>query len=406
MKLIRKIYLQISFYTSRITVHMTNFKSEPMYRYLLILTLCATGGVQAWRTLFDNFAVNIIHLDGYHVGILQSLREVPGFLALLVVYVLLFIKEYKLAAASVLIMAIGIALTGFFPSFYGVVFTTLLMSFGFHYFETANQSLTLQYFTKQEAPLVFGRLRSLSAACNVGIGIFFLLFAPLLNYTSMYLIIAAVIILAVLWAMQYNPTKRDLPLQRKEMVFRKRYWLFYLLTFFSGARRQIFMAFAVFLLVKKFNFTVQEIAALFLLNNFVNYFLSPFIGKCIVKYGERKVLSLEYLALIFIFCGYAAVENKYLAGLLYVADHIFFNFAIAIKTFFQKICDPADIAPSMAVGFTINHIAAVILPTVGGLLWLIDYRIPFLLGAFLCILSFISVQFISGQILKTRHDSQ
>jgi len=385
---------------------MTDFKSEPMFCYLLILTLCATGGVQAWRTLFDNFAVNIIHLDGYHVGILQSLREIPGFLALLVVYVLLFIKEHKLAAASVLIMAIGIALTGFYPSFYGVVFTTLLMSFGFHYFETANQSLTLQYFTQQEAPLVFGKLRSLSAGCNIGIGIFFLLFAPLLKYTSMYLIIAAVIILAVLWAMRYNPMKRDLPLQRKEMVFRKRYWLFYLLTFFSGARRQIFMAFAVFLLVKKFNFTVQEIAALFLLNNFVNYFLSPFIGKCIVKYGERKVLSLEYFSLILIFYGYAAVEDKYLAALLYVADHIFFNFSIAIKTFFQKICDPEDIAPSMAVGFTINHIAAVILPTVGGLLWLIDYRIPFLLGAFLCILSFISVQFISGQILKTQHDSQ
>jgi len=178
-----------------------------------------------------------------------------------------------------------------------------------------------------------------------------------------------------------NPTKRNIPLQRKEMVFRKQYWLFYLLTFFSGARRQIFMAFTAFLLVKKFNFTVQEIATLFLLYNLVNYFLSPFIGKCIVKYGKRKVLSLEYFSLILIFCGYAAVEDKYLAGLLYVADHIFFNFSIAIKTFFQKICNPADIAPSMAVGFTINHIAAVILPTVGGLLWLIDYRIPFLLGA-------------------------
>jgi hypothetical protein len=107
---------------------MANFKSEPMYRYLLILTLCATGGVQAWRTLLDNFAVNIIHLDGYHIGIIQSLREVPGFLSLLVVYVLLFIKEHKLAAASVLIMAIGMALTRFFPSFYGVVFTTLLIN--------------------------------------------------------------------------------------------------------------------------------------------------------------------------------------------------------------------------------------------------------------------------------------
>jgi hypothetical protein len=93
------------------------------------------------------------------------------------------------------------------------------MSFGFHYFETANQSLTLQYFTQQEAPLVFGKLRSFSAACNVGIGVFFLLFAPLLNYTSMYLIIAAVIILAVLRAMQYKPDETKYPSATKRDGF-------------------------------------------------------------------------------------------------------------------------------------------------------------------------------------------
>lgn len=372
-----------------------------MYFYLLILTLCATGGLQAWRTLFDNFAVHNVGLNGSHIGIIQSLREVPGFLALLVVYALLFVKEHRLAAFSVLILGIGVALTGLFPSFYGLIFTTLIMSFGFHYFETVNQSLTLQYFPKETAPLVFGRLRSLASACNIAVGLFFLIFAPYLSFVSLYLCFGLIIILTAIWLSTSNPTRMDLPIQRKEMVVRKVYWLFYLLTFLAGARRQIFIAFAVFLLVKKFNFTVQEIAGLFLLNNFVNYFLSPYIGKCIVRFGERKVLSAEYGALILIFCGYALVEDKYIAGILYILDHIFFNFAIAIKTFFQKIADPGDIAPSMAVGFTINHIAAVFLPALGGLLWLIDYRIPFIGGALFSLLSLIAVQFIPSQLQGT-----
>ena len=179
-----------------------------------------------------------------------------------------------------------------------------------------------------------------------------------------------------------------------------KYWLFYALTFMSGARRQIFIAFAVFLLVKKFSFSVPEIAVLFLLNNIVNFFLSPYIGKCIVRYGERSVLSVEYGFLIIIFIAYGLVESKLIAGFLYIADHIFFNFAIAIRTFFQKIADPQDIAPSMAVGFTINHIAAVFLPAIGGMIWIIDYRWVFFGGAMLSFLSLVLVQLISSQVEK------
>jgi MFS family permease len=133
-------------------------------------------------------------------------------------------------------------------------------------------------------------------------------------------------------------------------------------------------------------------------NNIINYFLSPFIGKLVVKYGERKVLSLEYSSLVFIFLAYAFVDSKVIVGVLYVLDHIFFNFALAINTFFQKIGDPADTAPTMAVGFTINHIAAVVLPAIGGLLWMVDYRIPFIGGAVLSLVSLLFVQLIDSQL--------
>lgn len=379
---------------------MITLKTRPMYAYLLVLTICSTAGLHAWRTLFDNFAVNVINLDGSHVGFLQSVREIPGFLALLVVYFLFIIREHKLSAISVLFLGAGVALTGFFPTFYGLIFTTLLMSFGFHYFETTNQSLTLQYFNKTEAPLVFGRLRSIASASNIFAGIVIFILAPYLKYEQLYLLFGLLIIVASLWAMTRDPVQSGLPKQHRKMIVRRRYWLYYCLTFMAGARRQIFIAFAVFLLVKKFSFSVQEIAILFLLNNLINYFLSPYIGKCINRFGERKVLSLEYLSLIVIFLAYAFVESKAVIALLYIADHIFFNFAIAIRTFFQKIALAEDIAPSMAVGFTINHAAAVVLPAVGGLLWLIDYKIPFIAGAFLSLLSFILVQFISSEIKR------
>jgi len=379
---------------------MKKYTQNPMYVYLMVLVISATAGLQVWRTLFDNFAVHIAGLNGFQVGIIQSVREIPGFLALIVVYVLLFVKEHRLSALSILVLGFGVAATGFLPTFYGLVVSTLVMSFGFHYFETTNQSLTLQYFDEKNAPIVFGKLRALASASNIGVGILIFMIAPFLSYRNIYLIFGGLIIASGLWAIYQNPEDKNIIVQKKNMIFKKKYWLFYFLTFMAGARRQIFVAFAVFLLVRKFAFPVQWIALLFLINNLVNYFLSPVIGKCIVRFGEQKVLTLEYFSMILIFISYAFVTSRLVAAFLYIADHLFFNFAIAIRTFFQKIADPSDIAPSMAVGFTINHIAAVVLPAIGGMLWLIDYRIPFIGGAVLSFLSLILVQKIGHEIKK------
>lgn len=380
-------------------------KANPMYWFLLILTLAATGGLQVWRTLFDNFAVHAIGLDGHHIGIIQSLREIPGFLALLAIYILLLIREHRLASLSILILGLGVAATGLFPSFYGLIFTTLLMSFGFHYFETVNQSLTLQHFSLAEAPIVFGLLRSRGAACNVSVGLFFLAFASSFSFATLYLFSGILIMAAALYTFRFSPLETSSEATGKNMILRRKYWLFYLLTFLAGARRQIFVAFAVFLLVKKFDFDITEIAALFLLNNLVNFFFSPFVGKCIVKFGEHRMLTIEYAALVLIFIGYTFATDKIIVALLYIGDNIFYNFAIGIKTFYQKIALHSDIAPTMAVGFTINHIAAVILPAAGGLLWLIDYRIPFYTGAGLSLVSLCCVQFMPSQLKKWHSDN-
>ncbi|MCJ7801488.1 MAG: MFS transporter [Candidatus Marinimicrobia bacterium] len=373
---------------------MQNITKDPMFRFLALLSIAATVGLQTWQTLFNNFAVEIVHLEGNHIGIIQSLREIPGFLALLVIYIILILKEHRLSALSIAILGLGIGITGIFPSYTGLIATTMIMSFGFHYFETTNNSLTLQYFEQDKSPLVIGKLRSYGAAANIAVGIFIYIISYFLSYKTTFGLIGFVIVIVGFWGILQNPTRKGLPVQQKKMIFKKKYWLYYFLTFMAGARRQIFVAFAVFLLVKIFEFSIQEITILFVLNNSINYFLNPLIGKAIIRFGERKVLSLEYFSLIIVFVGYAFVESKIIIAVLYVLDHIFFNFSMGIRTYFQKIGDPKDITPSMAVGFTINHIAAVIIPALGGLMWILDYRIPFIAGAIMSAISLLFVQFI------------
>jgi len=372
-----------------------------MYSYLILLTVASAVSLQGWNTLFNNFAVDVAGLNGLQVGTIQSVREIPGFISLLVIYVLLVMKEHRLSVYSVLLSGLAVILTGFFPSFAGILITTFIMSLGFHYFETTNQSLTLQYFNHVEAPVVLSKQRSYNALANVVICIVIWGFSYIVDIKWLFVLTGIVVVIISLYSMKINPEKEDLPVQHKKLIFRKKYTLFYILNLLSGARRQIFVVFAVFLLVDRYSFSLQEITILFIINNIVNYFVSPYIGEAINRFGEKRMLSFEYFSVIFIFLAYAFVDSSLVAALLYIIDNILFNFAIGIRTYFQKTADPADIASSMAVGFTINHIVAVVLPVAGGALWLLDFRIPFVAGSVLGVLSLIAVQMMKSQPPKS-----
>lgn len=363
-----------------------------MLRFLIVHTAASVVGLQCWMILFNNFAVELANLDGLQIGVIGSVREIPGLLALLVIFVMLVIREHRLSSLAIVFLGIGIGLTGLFPSYLGLMITTLIMSFGFHYFETTNQSLTLQYFSTATSPLIFGRLRSLAAATSIVVGLLIFLMSQVFSYRVMFLSVGLMVAAAGTWGLLQDPTHQQLAPQHRKMILRRKYSLYYFLTFMAGARRQIFMAFSVYLLVKVFRCTVTEITLLFVANNAVNYVLSPVIGRAIVHFGERKVLSLEYASLICVFLVYAFSGSKMIVITMYILDHVLFNFAIAIRTYFQKVADPEDIAPSMAVGFTINHIAAVVMPAIGGALWMVDYRIPFVAGAVLSLVSLLAVQ--------------
>lgn len=373
---------------------MKNIVKKPMYHFLLVLTIASAAGLHGWRTLYNNFAVETAGLDGFHIGIIQSFRELPGFLALCAVFFFYFMREQTLSVFSVIIMGIGIAITGFLPSFSGLLATTLIMSFGFHYYETTNQSLVLQHFDEYQSPLVMGRQRSIMSLVCLIVGTLIFICSKFLSFKVMFLLIGVYVCGAGIWGLFNRPSCLPAKKQTRRFALKKKYAFFYILTLLSGARRQIFMVFSVLLLVKKFGFTVSQITLLFVINNIINYFSAPMVAKAIRRFEEKPVLNTEYISLIIIFTLYAFSTNKWFTASLYILDHITFNGSMAIRTYFQKIADKDDIASSTAVSFTINHAAAIILPAFGGFLWMINYRIPFFMGSAIAVCSLICTQFI------------
>jgi MFS family permease len=375
----------------------SSYKVNPMFGFLAVLCIASALGNQGWQTLFNNFAVEKAGANSIQVGAIQSFREIPGFLTFFAVYILLVIAEHRFAVYSIILLGIGVMVTGFFPSFVGLIFTGMLMSVGFHFFETANQSLTLQYFSPERVPLVLAKFRSYTALTNIATGVFIWLIAGFLSFQWMFFIIGALVFLVGVYSLHKNPVDELLPPQHKKLILKRKYWLYYVLNFLSGSRRQIFMVFAIFILVQKYHFSITHITILFVVNNIITFVLSPYVGKAINHFGERSMLTVEYVFLILVFLGYGLIENRMVVTGLYIVDNLFFSFAISINSFFRKQADLPDIAPSMAVGFTINHLTAVFLPVVGGFLWIYNWRLPFLGGAFLAFLSLVFARFVPSK---------
>ncbi|MDH3620684.1 MAG: MFS transporter [Gammaproteobacteria bacterium] len=366
---------------------------------LILMSIAMPIAFSTWTVLLNNFVVERASFTGVEIGILQSLREVPGFLAFTTVFVLLILKEQTFAVIALALLGAGVALAGFFPTAIGLYLTTVLMSTGFHYFEVLKQSLALQWYSKEEAPQAFGKLISVGAVTSLAVyAILWVMLAPLgIDYVWLFLLAGGICCALAVFMRIGFPEFGGEHKQKQTLVLKKRYWLFYALQFFSGARRQIFMVFAAFLMVEKFGYSAAQVTTLFLINYVFNWLFAERIGGLIGRIGERKALTIEYTGLIVVFTAYAFVENPYVGAALYVIDHMFFALAIAIKTYFQKIASPEDIASTAGVSFTINHIAAVVIPAALGLVWVVSHSAVFLVGTGFAICSLLLSQNIPAR---------
>ena len=361
---------------------------------LFIMAVAMPIAFSVWSALLNNFVIQIADFDGSDIGLLHTVREVPGFLAIGVILIIMFLREQTLGLISLALLGVATALTAYFPSVSGLLIITLISSFGFHYFETVNQSLQLQWLPKEKAPQIIGWLVGAGSIATliVYLGIIIGWQKLELSFNFIYLTSGGLTALIAILCLLFFPIFKTETKQITKLVLRRRYWLYYALQFLSGARRQIFVVFAGFMMVEKFGFEVHQLTALLLINLAINIFVAPLFGHFIAHFGERRALIIEYLGLVFVFVAYGGIYlfdwGVVLAATLFVLDHLFFGLRMALKTYFQKISAPEDIAPTAAVAFTINHIAAVFLPVLLGLLWLISPAIVFMVAALLAFLSF------------------
>ncbi|MEJ6397165.1 MFS transporter [Yoonia sp. 208BN28-4] len=367
---------------------------------LFLMAVAMPIAFNTWSALLNNFVIEVADFDGSDIGWLHTVREIPGFLAIGVIAIIIFVREQIVGLVSLLMLGVATALTAQFPSMGGILTLTMLSSIGFHYYETINQSLQLQWINIKRAPQMLGWLMAAGSFATLIAYIAIVLTWRTfdLSYNFVYMTSGGITAAIAIFAFFAYPQFESPNPQNKTMVLRRRYWLYYALQFMSGARRQIFVVFAGFMMVEKFGFKVHEITALYMINLIANMIFAPLMGRLVTLFGERRALLFEYAGLVLVFLAYGGLYffswGVMLAAFLYVVDHIFFALALALKTYFQKIADPADIAPTAAVAFTINHIAAVFLPASLGYLWLVSPAAVFVLAAGMASVSFLLAMLI------------
>jgi len=381
----------------------------------LLLTL----GFRLWQSIFNNFAVEELGVRADQIGLIQAIREIPGLLGFLVGMLALVLVEMRIAGLSVVVMGAGIFLTAAAHSTIGLIGATLLMSVGFHFFYSSNASAVLLTVGQEEAPKVLGRLNSLSALAAVMGTLFIFGTLDAWGYRTLFRVAGAVVVAGGLVLLPFGRQPVRVRRTRRRVPLRRRYWLYYALQFLMGSRRHIFTTFAVFLLVREYRVTPQVITLLFLVNSLIGTYFHQAFGKIVARFGERRVLTVNFVLLIGVFLGYAAIPMAetletpaiQIPGLslgervlfpafvatpallillfLFVADNILFGFSIALQSYFQKIAlGPEEITPNISLGQTINHIAAVIVPVVGGLVWAaVGPQYTFLAGVVIAVVS-------------------
>ena len=357
------------------------------------LTFLFSFGFATYSGVFQNFLRDVHHAGPLQLGGLESTREIPGLLAALMAGTLVAFAEARIATVGLLITAIGIGATGYMPHYESVVVITVFWSIGFHLWAAVSQALVLNLARADNSGRHLGRMGGISAmATLLALGLSWLLtfIAPHFGYLRYFVLGGVSIAGASLLCSRLSVPHVVKP--RKRLILRREYGLFYLLTFLEGCRRQIFSIFASYALIVVYHVPLTSMLVLQFVNAIIISMTAPAMGRVIDKRGEKGPLRFYSIGLIVVFLGYALVHNVYALYALFLLDNVLFSFGVGYTTYLNRIVRPGELTPCLAMGVTMNHIAAVTVPIGGALLWqhFSNYQIPFWVGVTLAIVALIA----------------
>ena len=350
------------------------------FRLLVVAGALYSLGFFAYNTVFTNFAVESIGITPFELGLLETIREIPGLLSVLMAAAVMMLLEPVVAGIALLLMAFGVLNYFYVDSVALLIVFSLIWSIGFHTWSPLAISLALRYGKDADMGTRLGILRSSgNIAALAGIAVVYLVtagfgFRPMFIFSGVMIGLGGLIMFTI-------KSEEHPPEQR--IVIRPQYWLFYVLQILNGGRRHIFMTFAVFALVERYSTPIATITTLFLVNQVVSIFAAYVFGRWIDRYGERLVFVPSTFLIGLVFLGYAFIDSVNVLFVLYVIDNLLFSNQLAVSTYGKKMLVKAsDLRPTMVTGQTMNHIAAVIVPITGGILWQeFGHVVPFVGGA-------------------------
>ncbi len=338
-------------------------------------------------SVFNNYAAQELNLHPEELGILESFRETPGLLIAFISAFLGFLSKQYMAMLSFILASIGFSFYSKVSSLSGLIYAGVTWSQGIHLWMTLSPIFTLSFAEEGERGRRLGQINSITAFSSLTAMVLVFLtgnFIPLRKY---YLIAGILPIIGAFLVLKV-PYKPRIDVAPPSLVFKKDYMLYYILNFLEGSRRQVFATFALFVLTRVYGVSIRHITLLLIINGIANILVAPRAGKLIDKVGERIVLLLSYTGALLIFIGYATTRSVTVLSILYCLDNIMINFSLALTTYIDRISIPGDLSPNISMGVTVNHIAAVLMPLVGGILWeRFGYQTMFVLGASIVLIS-------------------
>jgi len=330
--------------------------------------------------LFNNYLDDVYKLNAIQRGFLEFPRELPGLLATFIIGAIFFIGDIKIIAISALLTAFGFLGLGLISNNYTLmVVFTILWSTGDHIFMSMREAVAINLSSSKNKGYILGLLNSLRASGVIfGAFLIWLLSGTFsFSYSLIFLIFSFFSFLSFLSFRKINLNNSTNRAKKFVFIFRKEYYLFYILAALFGIRKQLFLVFAPWLLIKLYNQKANDIALLYLISASLGLFIRPLLGKCIDIYGEKKVLIFDSISIFIISLAYifAPTISNYTTSLFilyicFILDDLLFFLRTARTTYLYKILkSKEDLAPTLSTGVSIEHLVSMIAPGIAGILW-------------------------------------
>ena len=347
---------------------------------------------------FNNYIAETFRVSEATRGGLEFFRELPGFLVVVFSGLLFSLADIRIAMMSLFILSLGLWGQGFLsPTLPWAVVWMILWSIGAHLYVPMANGITASLSKPGELGRKLGKWSAINTAASLaGYLIVWLGFRFFhLNYQIIFGLAGLSAVAAMLCMVGMKVPKVERP--GAALIFKKRYSLYYLLSLLFGARKQIFLTFGPWVLIKVYHQPVTTFAILGLAGTVLGIFFKPALGAAIDRLGERTIIMAESVALTAVCLGYGFAGDVFPAAVVlavvyacFLGDSLLFACIMARTTYLSKIVENKnDLTPTLSMGVSVDHTVSMTIPFFAGLLWeSAGFRYVFLVAAVLAMLNF------------------